>query len=134
MTHIVQLLTQHIPRLRRYARALTGDEQRADDLVQDCLERAWSRRHLWRESEDIRPWLFTILHNLFANNARKYAREPTWVPLQAEDVLPAADPSPDEHVLNLYDLQQALARLSTEHRQILLLVFLASNNVRFNQK
>ena len=48
-----QLLTW-VPRLRRYARALTGNRDDADDLVQDTLERAWSRAGLWRGVSDMR--------------------------------------------------------------------------------
>ncbi|HEY5719241.1 MAG TPA: sigma factor, partial [Gammaproteobacteria bacterium] len=48
------LLLEQIPRLRRYARALTGQAGSADDLVQDCLERAWSRLHRWRAGSDMR--------------------------------------------------------------------------------
>ncbi|MCK7581283.1 MAG: RNA polymerase sigma factor [Chromatiales bacterium] len=62
MADFAQLVTEQIPRLRRYARALVGT-QRADDLVQDCLERAWSRRRLWDGQGELRAWLFTILHN-----------------------------------------------------------------------
>ena len=39
-------------------RALTGDPERADDLVQDCLERAWTRQHHYDGSSELRPWLF----------------------------------------------------------------------------
>ena len=53
---------QHLPRLRRYARALTGDRGRADDLVQDTLERALVKFHLWQPGSDLRAWLFTIMH------------------------------------------------------------------------
>lgn len=56
-------ITEHIPRLRRYARALTGDASRADDLVQDTLERAWAKFGLWRRGSDLRAWLFAIMHN-----------------------------------------------------------------------
>ena len=58
------MLVEQIPRLRRYARALVGDPAQADDLVQDCLERAWRRLHLWEPGSDLRAWLFTVLHNL----------------------------------------------------------------------
>ena len=61
---------QHIPRLRRYARALTGDRGRADDLVQDTLERALVKFHLWRPGSDLRAWMFTIMHNVYINQVR----------------------------------------------------------------
>jgi len=60
-------LIEHLPRLRRYARALTGDATRADDLVQDTLERALVKLDLWTPGSDLRAWLFTVMHNLFAN-------------------------------------------------------------------
>ncbi|MDO9065352.1 MAG: sigma factor, partial [Sulfuricella sp.] len=49
-----RLIEEQIPRLRRYARALVGDRARADDLVQDTLERAWGKFHLWRRGSDLR--------------------------------------------------------------------------------
>ena len=60
-----------IPALRRYAYALTRDHDQADDLVQDCLERALSRRHLRRRDSDLSAWLFTILRNMFLNDRRR---------------------------------------------------------------
>ena len=66
-----------IPRLRRYARVLTGESTRADDLVQDTLARAWEKRALWRAGTDLRAWLFTVMHNVFINQralARRDAR------------------------------------------------------------
>jgi len=66
-------LEQAIPSLRRYARALLRDPERADDLVQDCLGRAVSRRHLWRGGGDLRSWLFRIEHNLLVNRRRSEA-------------------------------------------------------------
>ena len=64
-----------IPRLRRYARALTRDVVAADDLVQDCLARALGKLHLWQEGTDLRAWLFTILHNQYVNQVRRAVRE-----------------------------------------------------------
>ena len=68
-----------IPRLRRYARALTRDLMAADDLVQECLTRALSKLHLWQQGTDLRAWLFTILHNQYINHVRRTAREGTAV-------------------------------------------------------
>jgi len=52
-----------IPRLRRFARSLAQDDERADDLVQDTIERALSRRDQWREGTSLESWLFRILRN-----------------------------------------------------------------------
>lgn len=72
-----QAIVEQIPHLRRYARALKRDAGLADDLVQDCLERALSRVHLFRAGTNIRTWLFTILHNLNANQVRRASRRRT---------------------------------------------------------
>ena len=64
-----------IPRLRRFARALTHDVIAADDLVQDCLTRALGKLHLWEEGTDLRAWLFTILHNQHVNHIRRKVRK-----------------------------------------------------------
>ena len=65
-----QSLIELIPRLRRYARALVGERATADDLVQDTLERAWSKLHLYRRGTDLRAWLFTVMHNVHVNRLR----------------------------------------------------------------
>jgi len=64
-------LLEHIPAMRRYARSLTGDVWAADDLVQDTLERACSRWRLWLAGTNLRAWLFTIMHNLYASEMRQ---------------------------------------------------------------
>jgi RNA polymerase sigma-70 factor, ECF subfamily len=71
MADIRSRLVAQIPRLRRYARALTRDVAAADDLVQDCLTRAVSKRHLWQDATDLRAWLFTILRNQYVNQVRR---------------------------------------------------------------
>ena len=114
------LIAQQIPRLRRYARALTGDRSAADDLVQDTLERALSRFHLWRQGSDLRAWLFTIMHNIFVNQARSRARHQQ----EALDGDPNAEAlrGRDPEWLELRDLASALARVPDEQRAVLLLV------------
>jgi len=77
MSDFAWLLQNEIPRLRRYARALTRDAARADDLVQSCLVRAIAKQHLWEPSTDLRAWLFTILHNQNVNEVRRSVREGT---------------------------------------------------------
>ena len=115
-------LVGHIPDLRRYARALTGDAWAADDLVQDTLERACARWQLWRAGSDLRAWLFTLMHNLFVDGARRALRQAG----QRVDV----DDVPDELVApaagteQALDLQRCLLRLPPEQREALLLVSL----------
>ena len=113
MSDFGRLVTEQIPRLRRYARALIG-AQRADDLVQDCLERAWSRQHLWDGQGDLRAWLFTILHNLYVNGVRRQASAPPFESLPEQEP-PALQPSRHEAGLELRDLQRSLEQLSAEH-------------------
>jgi RNA polymerase sigma-70 factor, ECF subfamily len=61
--------------LRRYARALTRNRERADDLVQDTLGRALIKEQFWQPGTNLRAWLFTIMHNQNVNNVRRDSRE-----------------------------------------------------------
>jgi RNA polymerase sigma-70 factor (ECF subfamily) len=112
-------IAEHIPRLRRYARALVGDQYAADDLVQDTIERAINKRHLWRPGSDLRAWLFAIMHNVFVNQLRSRRAHPEEV--LDDDALPAVMPM-DGVQLEIRDLQAALALLPPEQRAVLLLV------------
>ena len=108
-----------LPRLRRYARALVGDRAAADDLVQDTVERGWTALSGWRRGSDMRAWLFSIMHNLRVDQARRGALDTE--PLDDDTPLPAAQ----EHGsagLELRDLDAALRLLPEEQREILLLV------------
>ena len=82
MTEFARLVEREIPRLRRYARALTRDASRADDLVQSALVRAVAKQHLWQPGTDLRAWLFTILHNQHVNDVRRGMREGTMIPVE----------------------------------------------------
>ena len=114
-------LVQQIAQLRRYARALTGDRWAADDLVQDTLERACERWRLWAAGSDLRAWLFTLMHNLFIDGARRALRQSTQqVDLEAAQAVPAAARPADDAL----DLQRCLMRLPEEQREVLLLVTL----------
>src|ERR1700750_2187898 len=78
-------LVAAIPRLRRYARVLTGEATRADDLVQETLARAWEKRRLWTAGSDLRAWLFTIMHNVFVNQRASARREAQNVSLDDDE-------------------------------------------------
>jgi RNA polymerase sigma-70 factor (ECF subfamily) len=121
MSDFVRLLEIEIPRLRRYARALTRDVSRADDLVQSSLTRAIAKQHLWQPGTDLRAWLFTILHNQHVNDVRRAVREGINIPV--EDVAPLLTVQSTQGAsLQLRDLDRALERLPEEQRQVLLLV------------
>ncbi|HEY0957543.1 MAG TPA: RNA polymerase sigma factor [Roseateles sp.] len=114
----VEQLLAHIPALRRYARLLTGDATRADDLVQDTLERACRKWSLWRPGTSLRPWVLSIMHNLHLNQLRDWHLDDGHVPLDEQpDRADGAVPA-DERL----DLEQALAALPAGQRAVLLLV------------
>jgi RNA polymerase sigma-70 factor (ECF subfamily) len=115
-----QRLVELIPRLRRYARALVGDRSTADDLVQDTLERAWAKLHLYRRGTDLRAWLFTVMHNVHVNRVRSSrATDPL------DDEIPElAQRAPQSDALLVRDLDRAITRLPAEQRAVLLLVTL----------
>lgn len=120
MSRFDALIGPHIPHLRRYARALTGDVTRADDLVHDTLQRAWATFHLWRPAPDVRPWLFSIMHTVFVSQAR--ASIP---PGRAADQEAQASAPPDRTgMLEMNHLLACLDRLPSEQREVLLLVAL----------
>jgi RNA polymerase sigma-70 factor (ECF subfamily) len=121
MNDFARLLEIEIPRLRRYARALTRDASRADDLVQSCLTRAIAKQHLWQPGTDLRAWLFTILHNQHVNEVRRAMREGVSIPV--EDMAPVLTVHSNAiATLELRDLEAAIAKLPQEQRQVILLV------------
>lgn len=124
MNDLAGLLEPHIPALRRYARVLTRDDHGADDLVQDCLERAINRWHLRRNDGDARTWLFAILRNRFLGDVRQRKRRGTVVPFD-DDGSTTASPStaPEgEGRVAVRDVLTALDALAEEQRSVLLLV------------
>ena len=120
MNDFARLLEAEIPRLRRYARALTRDVSRADDLVQSCLTRAVAKQHLWQYGTDLRAWLFTIMHNQHVNDVRHGVREGISVAVgEAPQLTVQSNAMP---TLELRDLERALAKLPHEQREVILLV------------
>src|SRR5271165_3181261 len=121
MNDFGRFLEKEIPRLRRYARALTRNESRADDLVQDTLVRAIANQHRWQCGTNLRAWLFTIMHNENVNGIRRSLRE--GIVVAVDDASPFfIAPTDPTGALSLRDLDRALARISEEQRQIILLV------------
>jgi RNA polymerase sigma-70 factor (ECF subfamily) len=110
-----------MPRLRRYARAMLGDRAAADDLVQDTLERAWSRFAQWRSGSDLRAWLFGIMHNLRVDQLRRGVLPTHSLDDDACEV--PTRPTQNDR-LEVMDIESALRQLPDEQREVLLLVAL----------
>ena len=115
------LLEAEIPRLRRYARALVRDAGRADDLVQDTLMRALTKQELWTPGTNLGAWLLTLMHNHFVNAVRRPPRDA--VSSDTEDVSEAVVSTSDPTAsCQLRELENALAQLRREEREVILLV------------
>jgi len=115
-------LRDAIPRLRRYASALTRDAHRAEDLVQDTLARAWEKRRLWRAGSDLRAWLFTIMHNLHVNQFARRRYEYACESLDnAENAAEIAVGGTQFERVALSEAMARLALLPVEQREVLVL-------------
>lgn len=122
MDSFLDQLEACVPALRRYARALTRSADLADDLVQDCLERAISRRGLFRPTGPVRAWLFTILLNLHRNAVRASQRRGEMVDLDA--IPEPSTPAPQPGHIALAEMARAIDALPLEQKEALLLVTL----------
>jgi RNA polymerase sigma-70 factor, ECF subfamily len=121
MSEFGRLLEIEIPRLRRYARALTRNTTTADDLVQNTLIRALKKQHLWQPGSNMRAWLFTILHNQHVNDVRRSIREVVFEPPYDKEPISSVAPVADAS-LQLRDVERAVNMLPEEQREVLLLI------------
>lgn len=110
-----------IPALRRYARALMRDPERADDLVQDCLERSVSRFEQFTPGTNLRTWLFTIMHNLYCDEMRRVRRRGPHVPV-SEWESSAQTPPTQSSAVEMREFEEAFKRLPERDQQLLMLV------------
>jgi RNA polymerase sigma-70 factor, ECF subfamily len=109
-----------IPNLRAFAISLCGSHERADDLVQETLLKAWSHIDSFQEGTNLLAWLFTILRNSFLSEMRKRRRE-----VQDSDGIMAKNlsvaPAQQGHI-DMEDVRRALALLPPDQREALVLV------------
>jgi RNA polymerase sigma-70 factor, ECF subfamily len=123
LSEMASLIEPHIPALRRFAWSLLRDETRADDLVQDCLERIVSRWHLRRREGNLKAWSMTILYNLFVNQHHAQQRRGQAVQIEDWDGAPQGyTASEAEQRLVVRDVMAGLAELPDELQAVLLLV------------
>ena len=116
-------LQECLPDLWRYAYALTHDRNMADDLVQDCAERALRKRDLWKQTGALKPWLMKMLLNLYRNQLRTQSRRPQLVAMDDMHHDPAAPDALDQK-LALSQTARAMQKLPEDQREALLLVVL----------
>ena len=113
-------LLASIPNLRAFAVSLAGNSERADDLVQETLMKAWAKFDTFQEGTNLRAWLFTILRNEFYSQVRKRGREVE----DAEGSYAArlaSQPAQIGH-MDMSDFREALAQLPADQREALILV------------
>jgi len=116
-----QAIAAQLPRLRRYAAALAGNSAVADDLVQDCIERALSREGTLRDASRLGAWLRTILYSIYISALRERQRRGIAIAVdELADDLALSAPRGDDGAVR--DLVRAMATLSPDHRHILVLV------------
>lgn len=109
-----------MPSLRAFAISLAGKVDRADDLVQETLTKAWAHQNSYTPGTNLRAWLFTILRNEFYTTLRKRGREVE--DADGEIALNVGvHPSQDGH-MDMNDMKSALAKLPADQREALLLV------------
>ena len=121
MADVFDGIEAEIPRLRRFAMVLARNPDRADDLVQECLTRALTRIDSWKPGTNLRAWLFTILRNVHLNDIRREGRAP-FVANPGEGEAEGFKIASQEADVALRELGQILGCLSSEHRQILMLI------------
>ena len=118
-----QQLVALLPRLRRFARGLTGSQDQGDDLVQASCERALTRQDQFERGTRLDSWMYRIMQNLWIDDRRRAKRgaialDPADLEREAGG---AANPAPDER-LYLADVRRAIAGLPDDQRAVLLLV------------
>jgi RNA polymerase sigma-70 factor, ECF subfamily len=118
MSETLPLIEAEIPHLRRFARYIVRDVDRADDLVQECLTRAIAKVHTWTPGTNLRAWLFVILKNCHINDVRR--QRPT-SEIPTDHPMLNVPSNQDAHI-SLLEVRDAYLSLSEEHREVLLLV------------
>lgn len=118
---IFDLIEEEIPRLRRFARYLVRDADRADDVVQECLVRAVDKASAWPPGTNLRTSLLAILHHCRADEMRRTGHRQVVDDAEPNGPLPGILEGQELRV-TLAEIRDAFMRLKEEHREILLLV------------
>ncbi|MCW8308729.1 MULTISPECIES: RNA polymerase sigma factor [Acidiphilium] len=121
---VLSKIEETIPSLRRYASALLGGRQDADDLVHDCLVLALAHIKPRMTESEVRPWLFTIIRNHFISGRRKIVARGTSIDIdEAAALMPATAPVQEQR-MQMHELSKGLAALPDDQREVFLLITL----------
>jgi RNA polymerase sigma-70 factor (ECF subfamily) len=118
---VYEQIEEHLPSIRRYAHALEKNPHAAEDLIQDCVERALTRHEQFQAGTNLRTWLFTIMHNLQCDRKRKDVRRGVHVPLE-EWSDGASTPGKQTDNLEMRDFRRAFGKLDPRDQQIMILI------------
>jgi RNA polymerase sigma-70 factor (ECF subfamily) len=114
-----------IPRLRRFARALVGSADAADDLVQLTLERALARAHQWQQGTRLDSWLYRIAQNLWIDETRRARRRGVEVDIEEAREMAGPDGrAAMDQRLRLMDVERAMTSLPCDQRAVVALVLI----------
>ncbi|MBU0724803.1 MAG: sigma-70 family RNA polymerase sigma factor [Alphaproteobacteria bacterium] len=118
-TSFKEELVEIIPHLRAFARMLSGNDDKAKDLVQDTIVRALAAEDKYSPGTNFKAWMFTILRNIFYDSLRqkKFEMEPI-----DDAALMASVPASQEIHLEVRDFKRAFVKLAPEQREVLILV------------
>jgi RNA polymerase sigma-70 factor, ECF subfamily len=117
-------LISEIPHLRRFARSLCGDAALADDLVQDCIERALKKSHLYDVTKPLRAWLYAVLRNIHVSNWRSNAKHQYAKNLDDLQDGEGATRADQEDNFSTSVITEALDKLPAQQREVLVLISL----------
>lgn len=123
MDDLKWMIARQIPHLRRFAMALSRDPDDADELVQDCLERALVKRRLWSGKGALRSWLFSMLYRTYIDHRRGHRSREMPTDPEVIDASNARSPNQDLR-MECRDIGDALMRLPDDQRSAVLLVAL----------
>jgi RNA polymerase sigma-70 factor (ECF subfamily) len=123
-------LAAELAYLRRFARGLCGDRALADDLVQDCVERALLKSHLYDPTRPLRAWLYAILRNIYISGLRRDGRSNIVKTVDELEASEGAALPGQEDRLSVDLIVAALDRLSAQHREVIVLIGLEEMSYR----
>jgi RNA polymerase sigma-70 factor (ECF subfamily) len=112
-------LEEHIPHLRAFARGMCHSRDRADDLVQETMLKAWAARRRFARGTRFKAWVFKILRNTYLTSLRRRKFEGIYVEGSENSM---STPASQLHQLELNELRRALTRLPEQQQETLLLV------------